>query len=214
MRRVQISSLALGLAFMSALCSAGFIDNDDFTTQTSTGLDWLKLDQTIALGYAEAVADNAGWRHATNTEVETLFAELFSGYYDTDAGTTGHGSSDSLDGSYAEQNEDVGAFIPLFGITWMDSGRDYSYGLYEDEGEVLRGTGAFLNPSTPHSRILGLEFVGDYEFGRADGVDEYGVFLVRASVPTPPVVMLAPAVALLVWSRRQRRDQASPSRSP
>lgn len=205
MRRFMLAPL--GLIFVSALCPASFIGNDGFTTQVSTGLDWLDLNQTTAQAYEEAVQSNAGWRHATNAEVELLFEESFPGYFDTDALTTGHGSSDSLDGAYAAQNEDAAEFIPRFGITWVNGLRDYSYGLYEDEDGVLRGTGAFLDPLVPHSRVLGLEFVGDYENGRTTGVDEYGVFLVRASVPAPPgPIALVVAGALVLVLRRRRTD--------
>ncbi len=185
---------------------SALIDNGSYTTDDVSGLDWYDLSFTTGISYNDVTSIYPGWRYATNTEVENLFAVSFNGYYDTDALTTGHHSSDSLDGSYANQNSDVDTFISMFGISWVDGNRDYAYGIYEDEDGILRTMGAFYDPAIPHSRILSTEFIGDYDWTRTQGIHEHGMYLVRASaVPIPQTVWLfgSGLIGLIGLARRK-----------
>ena len=75
--KIISSLLALVLMLSPAFAKAGLIDNDDFTTDDISGLDWLDLSFTKRLSYndVEASLSNGsltGWRFATSLEFDVL----------------------------------------------------------------------------------------------------------------------------------------------
>jgi hypothetical protein len=159
--------------------SAELVDNQSYTTDTVWGLDWLDLTETASLTMNEALAANEGWRFATNAEVKGLFGQLFTGYYDTDE----DGLSNSYDGAYADQKEDVEAFQELFGINLnvVSVPTYHTYGVYADEDDVIRLMG--VNHSVDiQTMIAGLNHISDFGV-YVDEVSntQVGTYLVRSS---------------------------------
>jgi hypothetical protein len=74
------------LVLASPQARADLLNNGTFTTDTTTGLDWLDLTQTVNMSFLDVSAQLApggmfaGWRYATVAEVEAFWA---------DAGITG-----------------------------------------------------------------------------------------------------------------------------
>ena len=178
------------LCLLTANLNAALIDNDTYTSDTSTGLDWLDLSETAGIFYSQALSNNSGWRYATYSEVQDLFGVLFNGYYDTD--TTRH-LSRSTDNAYSDQAIDVTNYQSLFGVasSTAASGKthNYTYGLYSrGEPSTLRSMGTYSN-TDGLTVIQGIEFYQAYTPSfTADG---HGTYLVRTSlVPIPAAVWL------------------------
>lgn len=181
MLRKALAFTTLLVASFSA--NALLINNGDFTTDTTSGLDWLDLSETSDQAYNYAESHNPGWRYATNSEVENLFHQLFDGYSDTDVDW---GRSDSTQGAYADQTPDALAFRELFGTSADFTVFSYSYGLYRDDDGLLRSMGALLHSSDSVSVVFGLDFITDFAHFAEDGNLAYSSFMVRSStVPVP-----------------------------
>ena len=191
--------LVLVLVFWFGAASASLVDNGSFTTDTVSGLDWLDISDTTGMSWEEAPENYSGWRHATNPEVEDLFAQSFDGYYDTNA----LGSSYSSEGAYADQGEDIILFNDLFGFSFLNPGiNQSSFASYKDEDGLVTLMGTYENFYQNHfNYVIGLEFDGEYS---ETDTGNYGVFLVRTSViPVPPALLLfGSALASLGWLRR------------
>ncbi|MDH5570575.1 MAG: hypothetical protein OEY89_02345 [Gammaproteobacteria bacterium] len=191
-------STVISLLFSTSL-SAALIDNNTYTTDTISGLDWLDLSLTVNQAYNSVESLNPGWRYATNSEIENLFTTLFNGYFDTD--TTQH-LSDSNSG-YINQNTDVIAFQELFGHTFNDP-YVATYGLFEDENQTLHLMGAYISPIinfdilSGTTAVIGYDsiiFSPDYYNNQEDfreiAASTTGAYMVRATVvPIPAAVWL------------------------
>jgi len=172
---------------LSHSAGAALIDNGSFTTDTSSGLDWLDLSVTNAQSYASAQNLNAGWRYATNQEVVGLFGVAFTGY--TNTNTVQNYSDSNVSGSYAGQDNDVQNFISLFGLTANGSSVSSSLGFYMDENNRLRQLGVSLYST--YTRVYGDEYTADWTDYTNFGVNGNGVFMVRTSVvPLPAAAWL------------------------
>lgn len=187
---IKLLTLTVSALVLSTSVNAALIDNNTFTFDTSTGLDWLDLSETAGMSYSQALSSNSGWRYATYYEVQNLFGVLFIGYYDTD--TTRHQSL-STNNAYSDQAIDVNNFQSLFGIvdsiTASGKTHSYTYGLYSrGEPSTLRAMGAYSN-TDGLTNIQGIEFYQAYTSSfTADG---HGTYLVRTSiVPIPSAVWL------------------------
>ena len=68
-RSMNIKSLAVGMSalVLSASVNASLIDNGVYTTDDTTGLQWLDLSSTFGLTHetAENFKAGGGWRHAS-----------------------------------------------------------------------------------------------------------------------------------------------------
>lgn len=81
MRKTCVSGVMmfLGLLVSATPAYSALIDNDTFTTDTRTGLDWLDLTQTTSLSYDDVESRMAlnggltGWRHASRAEVAVFW---------------------------------------------------------------------------------------------------------------------------------------------
>jgi len=191
--------LGVLLCFVFVSADAALIDNGNFTTDTATGLDWLDLSVTAGQSYNSAESLNLGWRIATNAEVEVLFAVLFDGYYDTNA----NNSSNSADGTYADQLADINSFSGLFGLTDSCCGGERAYGRYMDEDNILRMMGTFKTDTESSHSVFGLGFVGTYDPNQV-GINS-GVYMISgAVVPVPAAVWLFGSALGLVGFLRRR----------
>jgi hypothetical protein len=172
---------------------AALVDNGLYTTDTVSGLDWLDLSETAGNSYQYADDPNSGWRHATNAEIESIFAQSFDGYFDTEALNTSISSY-----GYADQNADTAVFIDLFGL---DEQR--AIGMYKDEDEIVRFMGAQDNGN--YTVVYGLEYSNVYSETSTTS-SAIGTWLVRSTVvPIPAAVWLfGSALAGLGWLRRKQ----------
>ncbi len=192
-------ALGLALVLWGGSAQASLVDNGSFTTDTVSELDWLDISETTGMSWSDAPGNNSGWRHATNDDVEDLFARAFDGYYDTNP----EGTSYSSQGAYADQDDDIAAFNDLFGFSFMNPGvNQSSFGSYKDENRRVTLMGSYENFYQNHfNYVIGLEWDGEYS---ENDSGLYGVFLVRTSViPIPPAFLLfGSALAGLGWLRR------------
>jgi hypothetical protein len=178
----------------SISASMNLIDNGTYTTDTSTGLDWLDLAASSNATYASAETNNPGWRYATNAEVEYIFAMFFEPTFVGDAnGWQGSSSVASL--------ANTSLFMSLIGPTIDDDPIFYSLGYYLDEDNLLRAMGADLETDVI-TGIIGPEWFINYG-GSARAA--YGTYLVRASVPEPATLALfGLGLAGIGFSRRKK----------
>lgn len=82
------------LLLLTPFASAAFIDNDTYSTDTATHLDWLDISATAGLTYQQVQAGAGGWlssdwRVATGAEV----ADLFTRYMQTTSEDFHYGAS-------------------------------------------------------------------------------------------------------------------------
>jgi hypothetical protein len=189
---MRLPYLALIFVLLSPV-QAALVDNGLYTTDTVSGLDWLDLSETAGNSYQYADDPNAGWRHATNAEIESIFAQSFDGYFDTGALNTSISSY-----GYADQNADTAVFIDLFGL---DEQR--AIGMYKDEDEIVRFMGAQDNGN--YTVVYGLEYSNVYSETSTTS-SAIGTWLVRSTVvPIPAAVWLfGSALAGLSWLRRKQ----------
>ncbi len=204
MKLLNLVSTATVVVLSSGV-NAALIDNGLYTTDTSTGLDWLDLAETADMLYSQALSSNNGWRPATYIEVENLFGSLFTGYYDTEIERN---FSRSTENAYANQTIDVNNFQDLFGVLYTtpsETAYQYTYGLYSrDETSTLRMMGAVIN-SYGESTVYGMEYTDGCTYGFSNL--GYGTYLVRTSVvPIPAAIWLfgASLISLIAIARRKK----------
>lgn len=187
-----LGAVCVCLTVASFKASAVLIDNGTFTTDNVSGLDWLDLSITAGQSYNDALTSNPGWRYATNAEVENIFGISFNGFYDTTGGSA-YGYSQGPAGAYSGQTTDIQSFQSTFGLINL-GGDEYSFGLYEDEDNILRMMGAYQN-GAGNNIVYGPEFVENYDSSlyqyRTSSNGAYGSYLVRTSVvPIPAAIWL------------------------
>jgi hypothetical protein len=190
------------LVVLAAPVQAALVDNGSFTTDTASGLDWLDLSATGDLSMADALAANLDWRFATNSEVEGIFNQLFDGYYDTSTTSVDVSAYTGL--HYEDQVVDILNFQSLFGNSYHNVDGSFIYGLYADEDDVIRFTGARISDDHSVHYIFGLDHQNFYT---SDPIfPNFSTFLVRSSVvPIPAAVWLfGSALAGLGWMRRKQ----------
>ena len=168
-----------------------------------------RLEEPVrrAVAYTVAAQDpkGGGWRYATNAEVEDLFAQSFSGYYDTRTDT--HVSATSDGSAYLSQLNDIVLFRSLFGdIAYgIDGAHYYSLGLYEDEDSILRVMGTYYH-SAEFNTVMSTEYTNSYTSTYSD--DTFGVYLVRdiaTSVPEPSTWLLMSLGMLGILGAHRRK---------
>ncbi len=173
---------------LSSNAHATLIDNGLFTSDNTTGLDWLDLSISAGQSYNSTATINDGWRYATNEEVENLFNTAFEGYYS-------HRPDDyafSQDYThYVGLEQDAANWWGLFGGTTPSK----SLGMYRDENNMLRTLGVTRYYSNGWF-VYGKNYSTNLSDQADSQLDSYGTFLVRntegyqAPIPEPIMPIL------------------------
>ena len=198
---------------LSAPAHASLIDNGAFTTDTSTGLDWLDLTTTRNLSYLDVTAQLAttfsGYRYATVDEVKSLWF---------DAGIAGAAGACTPVPACFDEMAPVAAVQNLvdllggntwpanFGFTGVIALTSTPYAPPDWSGCGSNCT-AYVTPELsigdgPETAII-VEGLRDYI---ADPT--YGSWLVRQTSPVPlpaALPLFASGLAGLGWLSRRRR---------
>ena len=128
------SSISAVLICLCGLSHAAIIDHQVFTTDSTTGLDWLDLTETRGQSYDEIVSQMGtgqryeGWRHASRDEVTTFWQ---------DAGGTG-----PFSGAALGTTNWVGDLQRLWGVT-------YPFLYAHPLGYLLQTSIAMTNEASP-----------------------------------------------------------------
>ncbi len=184
---------------LSNQAHATLIDNGTFSSDDTTGLDWLDLNISIGQSFNSAETENTGWRYATNAEVEGLFATMFEGYYS-------HRPDDyafSQDYThYSGLVNDASNWWSLFGGVSANS-----LGMYKDENGIIRTLGVSRYYSSGWF-VYGKNYTKDLSDQADNQLDSYGTLLVRntdgfdGQIPEPATAFLfVVGLAGLVTSR-------------
>lgn len=194
-------TLALVGLTLSLSSNAAIIDLGSITRDTSTGLDWLDLSETLNLSYDDVVAEMAnggnyeGWRYATKEEVMLLWENfgVQSDYFHTN-------------------NQEYMNFlntVSLLGNTLGDTSEIYDYGVLG-----LTGTVNSNYEDAVFSFSVGHLTTNDYATKHYSNATNWfymnepilgaGSYLVR-SVPIPTAVWLfgSALVGLVSFKRKK-----------
>ena len=195
--------ITISLLIFSFNTNAALIDNDSYTTDNVSGLDWLDLSVTDAQSYNSALSLNPGWRLATHNEISNLYSILFDGIYDTSGG---YGVSSTVSGAaYSDQSLDVSRAFELFGLT-NNTAVISSQGYYEHNDGTLR-MGGVSQLSTTGDTYVYFDYTSNEDDFREIGHSQVGVYMVRTSVvPLPSTVWLLGSglIGLVSIARRKK----------
>lgn len=187
------SALVLAFAFaLSQSASAALVDNGTYLTDTVSGLDWLKLTQTINRSYNDVSSqlgtggEFSGWRYASGAQFESLL--LGQGIV-PDVGCSD--GTNFCGGTNPANYLTIDSLVNSIGDTFekalydeSTSTADETVGLLSDSAYTSAHNIAVLvgsNLSTPYART-------NLNWDQADGLSGFNVgsFLVRPSeVPVP-----------------------------
>jgi hypothetical protein len=220
--RFRAAVLTAALLFAGP-AGAELVDQGTRTSDTSTGLDWLDLTESGGYTYSDVAASGspfaqAGWRHATTSEVCSLFAA-----YATEADPC----PSTLTFSTPTGSQDN--FVDLLGVTGSAFvNGEYTRGLFDDSdsGSDPSVYGfAFASKGNAYAtvRIVADEYPSHWtQIGQP--LPDSGHFLVRASSPIPEpgsAALLALGLGGLAGrnraapgSRRRPLRRESPLRAP
>lgn len=187
---------------------AALIATDNFTRDTSTGLDWLDVNLTAGLSFSDAASIYTGWRFASGDEIDALAQHYIGGSEETFS-----------DAAFAPTL----ALISLLGITFdrplaADNAATLAtLGFYADGTAGRLGLAELVvNLWSPFPDVV-APFQGRWttfdDFVPPDTVaPQIGSFLVRQSVPEPETwtLMLMALAGLAVTRRRRCRLAYSP----
>lgn len=172
-------TLALVGLIISTTTNAALIDNGTFTTDTSTGWDWLDLSYTLSYSYNELIAaTNSGglfeeYTLASHTQVNTLYSAVglpSAGNY-----TTNFAAVNNLI-SFVGATSSQGSYLQAVGITSTPSGDLYK----------VAGMDFLFNGGTPTYSLI-----NDLSYGTGFGPDSVAGWLVKPSaVPIPAAAWL------------------------
>lgn len=199
----------LALCF-SSVTNAALINNDYFTTDTNSRLDWLDVSLTLNKSYYDVSSqlgsggEFEGWRYATSAELNSLVlsvAEKPYSYSYGDFPTTYFGSSQLFE------------LVELFGAVHFVEEGGYTAGLLAD-GPTSFDSDYYhkvawivtnLNDVGGHKDYLQLTNGG---FWHKLGSNSFGSYLVRdtaiSAVPLPSSILLfTPLLIGLVGLRRK-----------
>lgn len=214
MKKVAFVFLFLGISLKSNASLVNFDafnDGDGLAAYDATSnLLWLDLSVTAGLSYQNAELSYDGWRHATYLEVDALTSTLFSSYapnqvldYQRDCPA---GNS-----CYTEAQDWLSTlgYVADPANQWVQ----YAFGLYSDENDVLRMSGARVNFVTEFANLYGDNFLVDYSYyENRPAPYNYGTFLVKNFVPpvtfnavgAPHMLgLLAMGIVLVAWRKRR-----------
>ncbi|NOQ65233.1 MAG: PEP-CTERM sorting domain-containing protein [Methyloprofundus sp.] len=199
--KLSITTLTIALLSISHV-NAEIIDNDSYTTDTISGLDWLDLSATRGMSYDQVVADTElnGWRFATTSEVSSFFdafggdSNFYNGY-----STQNNGLFDVIAPLWGDLRQQTHLQIPNEGdgfskfFTQASDPTDFiPHGLIYDE---------ILEPETTTQDYVSISF------GSTNSVYsdlDTGSALVRNTVPEPTTFILISTGLLGMLRLRQR----------
>ncbi|WP_286262944.1 PEP-CTERM sorting domain-containing protein [Thalassotalea atypica] len=183
-----------------ALIKSDYLNAGDglLLQDTNQGLEWLNLLQTYDMTYAEAVANFAGFRVATQAEVENMFFDVIPIMDGQFTRGTVHGSYDSSHVDLVTQAE---SYTDLFGFVSISTERR-TYGNYIGDNGGYFMAGIRTNPDGQNgvSRVFlnyrstcTLASVPNASDCAWNGSSAFGVYLVRAAdgIPVPEPSTLA-----------------------
>lgn len=194
--------VAATLALPTA-ANATFINNGTYTTDTVSGMDWLKLSTTTGQSYDTVSASIAGgaligWRYASALEVRTLISHA-----------VGSMPADLTQTTYATTTLD--SLVSLFGANSGDGNGAYATGITSTplSGSFYEGISIRNLTNGATDRVF-VGSQGAYNLAAGASHADVGSFLVRdlapAAVPAPgTLLLLLPALlGLTGYSVRQR----------
>lgn len=185
--RANPARLALLLSLLIAIspARAELVDNGNFTTDTTSGLDWLDLSESAGVAWSEAEEQHPGWRRATTAEIEALFPQLFPAF------DLSLKKAETERGEYPEFLDELDNFRTLFGITYQEEKprkpgmrpENMSFGFYMAKTEELTILGVRETPGNrripDYHLILGLKHFPVQPYDPDMGIAYIGTFLVR-----------------------------------
>jgi hypothetical protein len=204
-----------------------FVDHENYSTDTVTGLSWLDLTLTQGQSVSEVsngVFVNEGWRYATLGEVSGLFERyiappsIYSGY-------TGYNEAvqmiRQMGVTTSWTNSEGVYFVPAsgaYGVDGIMTGGYFAYGTvnYGDTGTPHIGIGQLVanavHPTMGGSTVAWIS--PDAGTDKAQSSVAYGNFLVSSTVTAMPepseyLLVLTGLGAAIVVTRRRRHTSHS-----
>lgn len=193
-----IYPILLTTTLFTNLASAALIDNNIYTTDTATGLDWLDLTQTVNTDYSlvesqmGAGGQFEGWTLATPDQVITLLGNaggngIYDGTNDTHDVTSAHFDS----GWSTENNGVVAPLLDMWGNFSTDPQNHSAHVIFDEQNAFGNYTMAYLFDTTKASWGLTSDLIEITTTWSGTASTQVGAALVRPSaVPLPAAVWL------------------------
>jgi len=175
-----------------------FIDNDTYTTDTISGLNWLDVTTTVGLsknhvlGELGTGGDYAGYRYATGTEFMTMM-DNYHGDRQRDDTTQLYYTDDSSQWLIDTLGSTLDSYyVTFYGKTYDDAMgysegeyADYQIGLLADTYSSTRSYVAMINNSTINSDYWDIA----NNYTQANDYEQVatGSYLVRATTVETPI---------------------------
>ena len=191
MEHFMKTSIITVLLAMSFQVSASLIDNGDFTTDTSSGLDWLDLTVTVNRSYNDITSklgagqEFEGWRYATGAEIES-FWNAFGG------------NENYYTGVSSQNNGLFSNVAALWGDLWChnsgcSTGEGYSFAITAEPYSIEHQYMSLASNLPSHTGGIENDFFKALQTSLrlGDGAIGAGSALVRTTVvPIPPAIVL------------------------
>lgn len=170
---------------LSSNASATLIDNNYFTTDTTTGLDWLDLTETVNLSYDYVSSqfgsggEFEGWALASRLQVRDLLDNA--------------GGSGTYDGWSTGNNGVVTPLLGLWGDFSTDSQNNSVHFIFDEVDTFNRHALAYLFDTTKSTQGLSNDFIkiDNGYWTDTSASSQVGSALVRiSSVPIPASIWL------------------------
>jgi hypothetical protein len=181
--KTAVVSFALSLSCLTNVANAVLIDNDSYTTDTVTGLDWLDWTATVNMSESDALAANVGYILATDSELRNLWDTAFNTSFSSNSSLTRVDCS-----THCWQTQEGIDFRALFGNT--EGGNN--------TGVTLKDYGLYALGS----RIYAGEANADKMLGLASS--RFGIGLVKNTTVVPEPATLAIFVLSLMGLASRR----------
>lgn len=167
--------LALSLSFSA---QAAFVYTDwkavgdkGAVLDTDSGIEWLRLNHVNKKSMAQVLSQldtiYAGWRLPTNAEVSTMMSRMYNGI---------QMNINSYEGRTGGYRTGANNFINLLSNGYKTTA--HHVGIYYDEDNVLRLTGAYANEGGAYTITYGLEHTSALSGTSVLSYYRSGVFLV------------------------------------